>query len=105
MGNLSPATPIFEPSKAQWEFLRLSFSSSSLVGVLPYMYDTVALILARAFRREIGGSAAALRRWALCYRVTICLWFSYLPDFHAGVGRVGVLERGVPIEGVHSPSL
>ena len=65
----------------------------------------VALFLARAFRREIGGSAAALRHWAMCYRVTICLWFSYLPDLHAGAGRVGVLERGVPIEGVHSPSL
>ena len=64
MGNLSPATPILELSKAQWEFLRFSFSGSSLVGVLPYMYDTVALILARAFRREIGGSAAALRYWA-----------------------------------------
>ncbi len=65
----------------------------------------VALFLARAFRREIGGSAAALRHWAVCHRVTICLWVSYLPDFHAGAGRVGVLERGLPIEGVHSPSL
>ena len=105
MGNLSPATPIFEPSKAQWEFLRLSFSGSSLVGVLPYMYDTVALILARAFRREIGGSAAALSLLGLMLQRPICLWVSSLPDFHAGVGRVGVLERGVPIEGVHSPSL
>ena len=79
MGNLSPATPIFEPSKAQWEFLRLSFSGSSLVGVLPYMYDTVALFLARAFRREIGGSAAALSLLGLMLQRPIVSGFLLSP--------------------------
>jgi len=35
-GSRRSSILIFEPGLAPWEFLRFSFSGSSLVGVLPY---------------------------------------------------------------------
>ena len=64
MGAVAGTHPLayFEPGRAQWEFLLRYVSSPMLVGVLPYIavIFIVALLLARAFRREIGGDAAAL---------------------------------------------
>ena len=89
----------FEPGRAQWEFLLRYVSSPMLVRVLPYIavliaviimsIITVALLLARAFRREIGGDAAALISGLGATEPHVIFIFSVvlrsLPDFHTAL--------------------
>jgi len=61
------------------------------VGVSPFFFFGlvarrsftlhVALFLARAFRREIGGGAAALRYWASCFRDRFVSGFLLSPTY------------------------
>jgi hypothetical protein len=74
-----------------------------LVGVLPYIavIFIAALLLARAFRRELGGmlkpSFLGLVRQKSPMLCLFSLSFLFSPRLPHSAGRVGVLERGIPI--------